>query len=208
MADQHCNQVSKFWSFTNKQDFGAFSSKHLEDFVQNQLKTSQPGTVKSYLCSILNFIKFAFGEQLFKDPVKTLNECNEFIRNSGKVLSKLQQQRQVEVDERANKDLLKPEARLYILNGDYIQQTFQVFKRQPQIGYVDFRNALMLLLTISNGPRVSSLMNRTISQVRDARSCTVQDIGYRIISVSKHKTSASRGAQKLSLPDGHYAYIL
>ena len=167
----------------------------------------QPGTLKSYLLSFRMFLEFASETAQVK-----LDEPDKLSKLTSRLMASLRTetaQRRLEVEVEDQCQLLPAESREAYLTSEYVihlQEYVEKGEIEPEeLPHV--RNHLMLSLLLFNGHRPSVLMNLTTQIVASASQLRKNNEWLYIMTVTKHKTSASRGSAVVVLPQSTFMLL-
>ena len=209
LAQMHVSQVSSISKTTvgdegkiiNIAALGQVRDKWLDSFTTER----RPGTVQSYLHSLLHFYKFLICEDVFGHSInqerliKCINRVKFWIKSNRKKATLRKWEKQSEdacklaTDEDFRKfDSSEPVRRAIKIIASYTGSTRPIKKGE----YTCARDYLLTSLCIDNASRTGAIANITMQEVERAE----RDGESMLISVLNHKTLETSGPAVLCLP--------
>ena len=222
-ARQSAQQVQDFFSATGGQSISSINATTVGKFVDDNEKKTGKGrkraaTMLQYVTALLRLLLWA---------VQTRHIVHEkYMRIKSALDNICAKLRRDGRQEKATKKLhmyrnrLPAAIRSFFLNSSWAQHVRQRIARACSVREVslrdllDFRNYLLMSLTLWNGSRPMPLRLLTLDDIRQADIQTAPGEGpamsriYRVVDVSKHKTAGAWGAAHLSMTTTLYDELL
>ncbi|XP_048761666.2 uncharacterized protein LOC125670503 [Ostrea edulis] len=146
-----------------------------------------PGTIRSYLGSLIQFLEFTVSTHWAEDIGETERAISE-LKRTQKRLHRRSQQRRSEMEVKAVANMVTPEQIVEVINSNYVRAISIRLSKVKTFTDVDVlrrvRNYMMFRIMIDNGQRVGALMGITPQVVSDAE---VTQEGA-ILTVARHKS--------------------
>ena len=222
-ARQSAQQAQDFFSSTGGKSVSFINATTVSKFVEDNERRSgrsrkRATTMLQYVTTLLRLLLWAVQNghiaqeryMLIKGALE--NICAK-LRRDGR-------QEKATQNLHMYRNRLPAKIRSFFLTSSWTQRVHQRIDRSRSIKEVplrkllEFRNYLLMSLTLWNGSRPMPLRLLTLADIRQATSQTAPGEGsaiyrlYKVVDVSKHKTAGTWGAAHLSMPPDLYDELL
>ena len=202
IPDQIGKHVMKFYDEMDITKFEDFKASTLDKFItQCKEANLKPGTIRSYLFSLRNYVIYANRMGWLSDILSFTNA----IKDKLKRLSDENQDRIVARNVISNQTMLTQEDRRFYLRGQYVQDVTE----GPTYDYVKLRNYLLTVITMRCATRPSVLMYMLTEDVLAATASEEEGgVIMHTILCRKHKTSRVYGPAAVPVMTKTYHLLL
>ena len=202
IPDQIAKHVMKFYNEMDIIRFEDFKASTIDKFItQCKEANLKPGTIKSYLFSLRNYVIYANRMGWLSDVLSFTNAIKEKLKR----LSDENQDRIVARCVISNQTMLTQEDRRFYLRGQYVKDV----TAGPTYDYVKLRNYLLTVITMRCATRPSVLMNMLTEDVLAATASEEEGgVIMHTILCRKHKTSRVYGPAAVPVMTKTYHLLL